>query len=405
MKDPIKVVLDVGSSRTRLAVAAFNKDGSHFEILGCGVSAAGTLKAGIVANIPAITNAIDQARTIAEQESGKLINSMMVSISGEHILGVNSDNRIPVRNHRISDEDIIHTMIRARQIANREELLALHVLKQQFIVDGHADIIDPRGMIAEQFEARVHVISARSSAVENLCQCVRNAGMEIEETVYAGLASGYAASTADERDLGICTVDLGAGTADLMLWWRNQPMHAATLPIGGEQVSSALATILRTPRQSAEMLKRSHGALLDKYSRHTRIPLPSTGNLPDRYLSSSDMVEQIAACYQKFFASINKEFHRIGLRQMLDGGIVFTGGAAQIPGLAEMAGAIFNCPVRVYIPPPVSGLDEHLQNDAGMVTTLGLFQLQQNPVNDYVWAKEEKDGIISSITNFLKRYL
>jgi len=117
------------------------------------------------------------------------------------------------------------------------------------------------------------------------------------------------------------------------------------------------------------------------------------------------MVEQIAACYQKFFASINKEFHRIGLRQMLDGGIVFTGGAAQIPGLAEMAGAIFNCPVRVYIPPPVSGLDEHLQNDAGMVTTLGLFQLQQNPVNDYVWAKEEKDGIISSITNFLKRYL
>ena len=405
MKDPIKVVLDVGSSRTRLAVAAFNKDGSHFEILGCGVSAAGTLKAGIVANIPAITNAIDQARTIAEQESGKLINSMMVSISGEHILGVNSDNRIPVRNHRISDEDIIHTMIRARQIANREELLALHVLKQQFIVDGHADIIDPRGMIAEQFEARVHVISARSSAVENLCQCVRNAGMEIEETVYAGLASGYAASTADERDIGVCTVDLGAGTADLMLWWRNQPMHAATLPIGGEQVSSALATILRTPRQSAEMLKRSHGALLDKYSRHTRIPLPSTGNLPDRYLSSSDMVEQIAACYQKFFASINKEFHRIGLRQMLDGGIVFTGGAAQIPGLAEMAGAIFNCPVRVYIPPPVSGLDEHLQNDAGMVTTLGLFQLQQNPVNDYVWAKEEKDGIISSITNFLKRYL
>ena len=176
-----------------------------------------------------------------------------------------------------------------------------------------------------------------------------------------------------------------------MLWWRNQPMHAATLPIGGEQVSSALATILRTPRQSAEMLKRSHGALLDKYSRHTRIPLPSTGNLPDRYLSSSDMVEQIAACYQKFFTSINKEFHRIGL--------------AQIPGLAEMAGAIFNCPVRVYIPPPVSGLDEHLQNDAGMVTTLGLFQLQQNPVNDYVWAKEEKDGIISSITNFLKRYL
>jgi len=175
--------------------------------------------------------------------------------------------------------------------------------------------------------------------------------------------------------------------------------------VGGEQVSSTLATTLRVPRQTAEMLKRSYGALYSKYYHHTRISLPSTGHLPDRYIASNDLVEQIAASYQKIFARIGKELQRAGLRKMLDGGIVFTGGAAQIPGLAEMAGAIFNCPVRVYIPPPVSGLDEHLQNDAGMVTTLGLFQLQQNPVNDYVWAKEEKDGIISSITNFLKRYL
>ena len=279
------------------------------------------------------------------------------------------------------------------------------MLEQQFIVDNHQGITDPVGMIADNLEARVHVISARRAAVVNLCQCVRNAGIEIEGVIYAGLASAYAASTADERDLGICTVDLGAGTADLMLWWRNQPMHAATLPIGGEQVSSALATILRTPRQSAEMLKPSHGALLDKYSRHTRIPLPSTGNLPDRYLSSGDLVEQIAACYQKFFASINKEFHRIGLRQMLDGGIVFTGGAAQIPGLEEMASAIFNCPVRVFIPPPIPGLDEYLQNDAGMTTTLGLLYMHQYPVEDYLWAREEKDGIIPGIRNFLKRYL
>ena len=396
MKDSaIKVVIDVGSSRTRVTIGE----------VGSGFSAGGALNAGIVTNIPAVSHAIRHAVAIAEEEAGLKINSALISISGDHILGMNSDGRAQIRNHRISKNDLVHAVMRARQLARKEEQDTLHVLEQQFIVDNHQGITDPVGMIADNLEARVHVISARRAAVVNLCQCVRNAGIEIEGVIYAGLASAYAASTADERDLGICTVDLGAGTADLMLWWRNQPMHAATLPIGGEQVSSALATILRTPRQSAEMLKRSHGALLDKYSRHTRIPLPSTGNLPDRYLSSSDMVEQIAACYQKFFASINKEFHRIGLRQMLDGGIVFTGGAAQIPGLAEMAGAIFNCPVRVYIPPPVSGLDEHLQNDAGMVTTLGLFQLQQNPVNDYVWAKEEKDGIISSITNFLKRYL
>ena len=398
MKDSaIKVVIDVGSSRTRVTIGEVgNREDSVLEVLGSGFSAGGALNAGIVTNIPAVSHAIRHAVAIAEEEAGLKINSALLSISGEHILGMNSDGRAQIRNRRISKNDLVHAVMRARQLARKEEQDTLHVLEQQFIVDNHQGITDPVGMIADNLEARVHVISARRAAVVNLCQCVRNAGIEIEGVIYAGLASAYAASTADERDLGICTVDLGAGTADLMLWWRNQPMHAATLPIGGEQVSSALATILRT---------RSHGALLDKYSRHTRIPLPSTGNLPDRYLSSSDMVEQIAACYQKFFASINKEFHRIGLRQMLDGGIVFTGGAAQIPGLAEMAGAIFNCPVRVYIPPPVSGLDEHLQNDAGMVTTLGLFQLQQNPVNDYVWAKEEKDGIISSITNFLKRYL
>jgi len=407
MKDSaIKVVIDVGSSRTRVTIGEVgNREDSVLEVLGSGVSSGGALKAGIVTNIPTVSHAIRHAVAIAEEEAGLKINSALISISGEHILGRTCARRAQPRTRRISKNDLVHAVMRARQLARKEEQDTLHVLEQQFIVDNHQGITDPVGMIADNLEARVHVISARRAAVVNLCQCVRNAGIEIEGVIYAGLASAYAASTADERDLGICTVDLGAGTADLMLWWRNQPMHAATLPIGGEQVSSALATILRTPRQSAEMLKRSHGALLDKYSRHTRIPLPSTGNLPDRYLSSSDMVEQIAACYQKFFASINKEFHRIGLRQMLDGGIVFTGGAAQIPGLAEMAGAIFNCPVRVYIPPPVSGLDEHLQNDAGMVTTLGLFQLQQNPVNDYVWAKEEKDGIISSITNFLKRYL
>ena len=401
----IKVVIDLGSSRTRVTIAEIGSNHSYFEVLGCGIAAGSAVKAGIVTNISAATAAIRQAVAIAEQEAGVKINSAIVSISGQHILGVNSDGQAHIRNRRIRNNDIVHAVMRARNLAHKGGQTLLHVLEQQFIVDGHKGITDPKGMTADELEARVHVISARSAAVDNLSQCVREAGIEIEQIVYAGLASAYAASSTDERELGVCTVDLGAGTADIMLWLHNQPMHAATLPIGGEQVSSALATILRTPRQSAEMLKRSHGALLDKYSRHTRIPLPSTGNLPDRYLSSSDMVEQIAACYQKFFASINKEFHRIGLRQMLDGGIVFTGGAAQMPGLAEMAGAIFNCPVRVYIPPPVSGLDEHLQNDAGMVTTLGLFQLQQNPVNDYVWAKEEKDGIISSITNFLKRYL
>ena len=405
MKEILKVALDVGSSRTRLTVAKIGNQDSAFEILGCGVSNAGTLKAGIVTNIPAITTAIDQAREVAEQESEFKINSMVLSIGGEHILGVNSDGRTPVRNRRVSESDISRAMLRARHPARREELHTLHVLKQQFLVDGRPDIVDPRGMVADELEARAHIISARRSLVTNLCQCVRNAGMEIEGVIYAGLASGYAASSPEERDLGICTVDLGAGTADIMLWWHNQPVHAASLPVGGEQVSSTLATSLRVPRQTAEMLKRSYGALYSKYYHHTRISLPSTGHLPDRYIASNDLIEQIAASYQKIFASIAKELQRAGLRKMLDGGIVFTGGAAQMPGLAEMAGEFFNCPVRVFIPPPIPGLDEYLQNDAGMTTTLGLLYMHQYPVEDYLWAREEKDGIIPGIRNFLKRYL
>ena len=405
MKEILKVALDVGSSRTRLTVAKIGNQDSTFEILGCGVSNAGTLKAGIVTNIPAITTAIDQAREVAEQESEFKINSMVLSIGGEHILGVNSDGRTPVRNRRVSESDISRAMLRARHPARREELHTLHVLKQQFLVDARPDIVDPRGMVADELEARAHIISARRSLVTNLCQCVRNAGMEIEGVIYAGLASGYAASSPEERDLGICTVGLGAGTADIMLWWHNQPVHAASLPVGGEQVSSTLATTLRVPRQTAEMLKRSYGALYSKYYHHTRISLPSTGHLPDRYIASNDLIEQIAASYQKIFASIGKELQRAGLRKMLDGGIVFTGGAAQMPGLAEMAGEFFNCPVRVFIPPPIPGLDEYLQNDAGMTTTLGLLYMHQYPVEDYLWAREEKDGIIPGIRNFLKRYL
>jgi cell division protein ftsA len=407
MKDSaIKVVIDVGSSRTRVTIGEVgNREDSVLEVLGSGFSAGGALNAGIVTNIPAVSHAIRHAVAIAEEEAGLKINSALISISGDHILGMNSDGRAQIRNRRISKNDLVHAVMRARQLARKEDQDTLHVLEQQFIVDNHQGITDPVGMIADNLEARVHVISARRAAVVNLCQCVRNAGIEIEGVIYAGLASAYAASTADERDLGICTVDLGAGTADLMLWWRNQPIHAATLPIGGEQVSSALATSLRVPRQTAEMLKRSHGALYGKYSRHTRLPLPSTGHLPDRYIASDELVEQLVANYQKFFVHISKEFQRLGLRQMPDGGIVFTGGAAQIPGLAERASEFFNCPVRVFIPPPLVGLDEHLQNDAGMATIFGLLYMQQNPIEDYIWAKEEKGGIIPSIRKFLTRYL
>ncbi|MDO4642559.1 MAG: cell division protein FtsA [Cardiobacteriaceae bacterium] len=401
----IKVVIDVGSSRTRVTIAEVGSNHSYFEVLGSGVSTHAALKAGIVTNIPAVTAAIRQAAAIAEQEAGLKINSALISISGEHILGVNSDGRISIRSRQISHNDVVHAVMRARQIATKSEQTLLHVLEQQFIVDGNQGITNPIGMTAEKLEARVHIISARRAAVENLSQCVRQAGIDIEGIIYAGLASSYAASSADERDLGVCTVDIGAGTADIMLWYRNQPMHAATLAMGGEQVSSELATALRTPRQSAEMLKRSHGALQTKLCNNHRVPLPSTGHLPDRHLSSQDMVAIILACYQSFFSRIGKELHRIGLRQMLDGGMVFTGGGAQIPGLAEEAAEFFNCPVRVFVPPRVEGLDVHLQGDAGMVTTLGLFHLQQIPITDYVWAKEEKVGIIADVRNFIKRYL
>lgn len=401
----IKVVIDLGSSRTRVTIAEIGSNHSYFEVLGCGIAAGSAVKAGIVTNISVATAAIRQAVAIAEQEAGVKINSAIVSISGQHILGVNSDGQAHIRNRRIRNNDIVHAVMRARNLAHKGGQTLLHVLEQQFIVDGHKGITDPKGMTADELDARVHVISARSAAVDNLSQCVREAGIEIEQIVYAGLASAYAASSTDERELGVCTVDLGAGTADIMLWLHNQPMHAATLPIGGEQISSEIATALRTPRPAAETLKCRYGALRNKYSQQHRIPLPSTGHLPDRQLAGNDMVELLAMCYQNHFTHINKELHRVGLRKMLDGGIIFTGGAAQIPGLAEAAGEHFECPVRVFIPPPIEGLPEHLQRDAGMVTTLGLFYLQQVPLSDYVWAKEENDGIIQNVTNFLKRYL
>ena len=403
-KPVVKAVLDVGSSRTRLVAARIGAKSGVFEIVGYGISTAGKLKAGVVTNIPAVSEAIRQVREMGEKQTRLLLNSVSVALSGEHILGVNSEGHSTIHNRHIQENDVTRAMMRARQIASRDGHRPLHILEQQFIIDGRQSVSDPRGMVGDRLDVRAHIISARRAIMANLEQCIHNAGIHIENPVYAGLASAYAASSPEERDLGICTVDLGAGTADIMLWWHNRPMHAATLPIGGEQISSALASFLRIPRQTAEMLKCQYGTLSSKHNLSSRIPLPSTGHFPDRYIASSDVIGQISNSYQQLFTQIGKEFQRIGLRKILDGGIIFTGGAAQMPGLAEMASEFFDCTVRVFVPPAIEGLDKHLQNDAGMTTALGLLYLLYEPIDDYIWAREEKEGIIPSISNFLKRY-
>lgn len=204
--------------------------------------------------------------------------------------------------------------------------------------------------------------------------------------------------------MGVCLVDIGAGCAEVMLWRRFQPVHSAVLKAGGEMVSSDLAIVLKTTRAFAEMLKTQYGSVRHSMVKSAEVALPSTGHLPERYVDSREIVDIMAARYEELFEMLEQELHRVGLRHLFDGGIVLTGAAALAPGLAEMAADYFNVPARIAKPVVIAGMPDHIQHDPGMMVSLGLIQLDYTPLEDHVWAKPVKNGILARVKEFFSHF-
>ncbi|SEQ93212.1 cell division protein FtsA [Solimonas aquatica] len=365
------VGIDIGTSKCVAVVGQLMPEG-NIEIVGYGEAPSRGMNRGDVVNIELTTQAIKRAVENAEHMAGCRAQSVYVGISGTHIRSLNSAGVAPVRAGSVSERDVDSVMDAARAIAIPADQKILHVIPQEFVVDGREGIHDPVGMHGVRLEAKVHIVTGSISAAQNIYKCVESCGLKVDKLILQHLASSYATLLPDERELGVCMVDIGGGTSDIAVFKGGTIRHTAVLPIAGNQVTNDISVAFRTPAPYAEELKVQHGVALPQFAAsHEEIEVKGVGDAPARRLSRLTLAEVIKPRYEELFRFIRKELHRADWYELAAGGVVLTGGAAQMPGVIELAESVFELPVRLGVPQNVGGLKEVARNPA-CATAVGL---------------------------------
>lgn len=368
------VGLDIGTSKIVALAAEINTNGD-IEVIGLGSHPSRGLKRGVVVNIEATVQSIQQAVQEAELMAGCQINAVYAGLSGSHIRSLNSHGIVAIQELEVTQNDIDRVIDAARAVAVPADQKILHVLPQQFIVDHQEGIREPIGMSGVRLEARVHLVTGALSATQNIQKCVKRCGIEVNDIVLQQLASSYAVLLDDEKELGVCLVDIGAGTTDIAVFSEGAIRHTSVIPIAGDQVTNDISFSLRTPTQSAEEIKLKYGcALVDIAHSEELIEVPSVGDRPRRRFTKNALAEVIEPRYEELFKLVQTELRRSGFEEMLASGIVLTGGAAKMRGVIDLAENIFRMPVRLGVPQGVKGLSEVINNPV-YATSVGLLIL------------------------------
>jgi cell division protein FtsA len=370
------VALDVGTSRVSALIAEVRADGG-LQITGVGNQAAKGLKKGVVVNIEATVEAIRRAVDQAELTANCHVRAVHVGVSGSHVRSLNSVGVVPIRHRDITARDVNNVIEAASAVAIPSDQQILHVLPQEFVVDGQEGILDPVGMNAVRLEARVHIITGTSSALQNVYKSVERAGLTVERAVLPALAAADAVLSPDERELGVAVIDIGAGTTEIAVFKHGSIRHTAVLPIAGDQVTNDVAVAFRTPAQHAEEIKRRYGcALPEMVPRDEPIEVAGVGDTPVRHLSRQMLAEVMRPRYEELLRYVHKELVRADVLELASGGLVLTGGAAATPGVVELAEALFDLPVRLGLPHQVAGIEEVMRSPAH-ATGVGLLLFAQ----------------------------
>lgn len=356
------VGLDIGTSRVSVVVGEF-APGQPIEVIGIGSHAAKGLKRGVVVDIESTVQSIQRAVEEAELMAGCSISSVYASISGGHIQSLNSEGVVAIRDREVTESDVERVLDAARAVAIPSDQRILHVQPQEYVIDEQEGIRHPVGMIGVRLEARVHVISGAQSAVQNISKCITRCGLRVDDLIPAQVASSLAVLTADERELGVCMIDIGAGTTDIAVFTLGAMRHTASLGIGGDQVSNDIAFAFRTPTPSAEEIKVRYACALAELARpEETIEVSSVGDRPPRRLARQMLADVVQKRYEELFEMVQAELRRSGLEELVAAGIVLTGGGAKMEGVVELAEEMFHMPVRVAIPQGVNGLGDLLAN-------------------------------------------
>jgi len=356
------VGLDIGTSKVVALVAEVLPEG-RLEVVGLGEAPARGLKKGVVVNIESTVSSIQRALEDAELMADCKIREVYTGIAGSHIKSLNSHGMVAIKDKEVTQADVDRVMETARAVNIPMDQQILHILTQEFIIDGQDGVREPLGMSGVRLEAKVHIVTGAVSAAQNIIKCVKRTGLEVRDLILQPLASSMAVLSEDEKDLGVCLVDMGGGTSDIAVFTNGAIRHTAVIPIAGDQITNDIAMALRTPTKEAEDIKRMHGcALRQLASPNDMIDVPSVGERGPRQLSRQTLAEVIEPRVEELFSLVQAELRRSGFEDLISSGIVLTGGSSLMQGMVELGEEVFHMPVRVGVPQYVGGLQEVIRN-------------------------------------------
>jgi cell division protein FtsA len=356
------VGLDIGTSKVVAIVGEVGPEGV-IEVAGIGSQPSRGLKKGVVVNIESTVQSIQRAIEEAELMAGCEIHSVFTGIAGSHIRSLNSHGIVAIRDKEVKPGDVERVIDAARAVAIPADQRILHILPQEFLIDDQDGIREPVGMSGVRLEAKVHMVTGAVSAAQNIVKCVRRCGLEVEDLHLEQLASSQAVLTEDEKELGVCLVDIGGGTTDIAVFTNGAIRHTSVVPIAGDQVTNDIAVALRTPTHHAENIKIKYACCLTQLAGASdTIEVPSVGNRAPRRLSRQTLTEVVEPRYAELFELVRDELQRSGYMEMIAAGIVLTGGSSRMEGAVELAEEVFHMPVRLGVPQHVAGMLDVVRN-------------------------------------------
>lgn len=376
-KSNMIVGLDIGTTKVSVLIAdvtpgAGANGGPKVEVIGMGSSPSRGLRKGVVINIESTVDAISKAVTQAETMAGVEVANVFASIGGGHIKSMDSHGIVGIKNREVTISDIERVIEAAKAVAIPMDREILHVLPQEFIVDEQDGIKEPIGMNGVRLEARVHIITGAVASAQNVVKCANRCGLTVKDVVLGHLASAESVLSAEERELGVCLIDIGGGTTDILVLHNGAVRYTTVLPVGGNHITNDIAAGLRTPIAAAEHIKCKHGTAVSSGDRSDEIiEVPSTGGRPPRVISKQVLAEIIEPRIEEIFNLVHRELVKTGCDEFLTSGVVLCGGSAGLYGISDIAEQVFNLPVRVGHPTGVQGIAE-LVSPPEYATAVGL---------------------------------
>ncbi|MEH8019906.1 MULTISPECIES: cell division protein FtsA [Rheinheimera] len=392
------VGLDIGTAQIKAVVGEITAD-DKLSIVGVGTHVSRGMDKGGVNDLNLVVQAVQRAIDEAELMADCRISSVYLGITGKHIRCQNESGMVPINDTEVTAEDVSNVIHAAKSVPISAERRMLHVLPQEFSVDMQEGIKSPIGMSGVRMEARAHIITCANDMAKNIEKCVERCGLQVDQLIFSSLASSFAVLTDDEKELGVCVVDMGGGTIDISIYTNGALRHTAVIPVAGNQVTSDIAKIFRTPLSHAEDIKVQYAcALRSMVGKEESIEVPSVGGRPARSMSRHTLAEVVEPRYQELFELVLEEIRSSGLEEQIAAGVVLTGGTSKMEGAVEFAEDIFQMPVRVGQPMHVTGLKEYVQ-DPAYASVVGLLLYGKDARHQQKKSVDVRD----SVSSFVKR--